>query len=169
MRFRRTCSGPPVQPRACGTSRVCLASRLGVPADVGYHLALANKRAGETSFLVSGDDGSVPRHWRVSAAFDSTPRPHPWRQVDLVTILLHELAHGLGFSSFMNPGTGGGNPSATCLSSTDIYLQFAHDNITSTQFSAMTTNAQRAAAVLQVENVVWTGAHVTTGMASQRR
>ena len=81
-------------------------------------------------------------------------------QVNIVTILLHELAHGLGFSSFMNPGTGGGNTTATCLTCTDIYLQFAHDNITSTQFSAMTTNAQRAAAVLQVENVLWTGAHV---------
>jgi hypothetical protein len=63
----------------------------------------------------------------------------------------------------MNPGTGA-VPTCPPANCTDIYLRFAHDGVSQTQFSAMTTNAQRALAASQVDNVVWTGEDVAAAV-----
>ena len=75
--------------------------------------------------------------------------------VDLVTVLTHEFAHGLGFQTYTNGSTGAqlvaGIPS--------IWDYFLLDTSTALTWDAM-TNAQRAASALNGPHLVWTGANV---------
>ena len=75
--------------------------------------------------------------------------------IDLVTVLMHEFAHGLGFQSFTNGSTGsqsGGFPS--------IYDRFLLDKVSGKTWPQM-TNAERAASATSNGNLVWNGAVVT--------
>jgi hypothetical protein len=82
---------------------------------------------------------------------------------DLVTVLLHEFAHGLGFQTFTNADTGawfdggvagGGAPS--------IYDRFLLDNTTGKIWSNVDmTDAEREASATNNRNLAWNGAHVT--------
>ena len=69
--------------------------------------------------------------------------------ISLVHVLLHEFAHGLGFSNFINESTGSGP-----LGLTDIYATFSRDNTTGLTWNQKTT-AQVAASALNCDNVVW--------------
>ena len=74
--------------------------------------------------------------------------------VDLVSVLLHEFAHGLGFQTFTNRSTGafpGGFSS--------IYDRFLRDNTTGKLWVDM-TNAERAASAVNTGNLVWAGPQV---------
>lgn len=74
---------------------------------------------------------------------------------DLVTVLLHELSHGLGFQSFTNADTGAlfdGAPS--------VFDQFLLDNTTGKVWIDM-TDAERQASAINTGNLAWTGANVT--------
>ena len=78
--------------------------------------------------------------------------------VDLVTVLTHEFAHGLGFQTFTNGSTGtqqSGFPS--------IWDAFLLDTSTGLTWDAM-TNAQRAASALNEGHLVWNGANVSTNV-----
>jgi hypothetical protein len=82
---------------------------------------------------------------------------NPGTQIDLVAVLLHEFAHGLGFSSFASRTTGAypaGLPGTYDL------------NILSTLTGQswadpMQTNAQRLASMTHSRRLIWTGAEVT--------
>ncbi|QJR09929.1 hypothetical protein DSM104443_00980 [Usitatibacter rugosus] len=122
-----------------------------------YHIALANKLAGEDF---------VPDFVHISARFNSElGKPNclagsPFylgidgnagTLIDLSTVLLHEFGHGLGFSTTTNGTTGaynGGFPS--------IYDKFAYDNDANKAWNQM-TDAQRAASALNSRRLVWTG------------
>jgi hypothetical protein len=74
--------------------------------------------------------------------------------IDLVTVLLHEFGHGLGFQTFTSSSTGAfqsGVPS--------VYDLFLHDNTTNKDWLDMTA-AERAASAINGRNVVWTGVNV---------
>lgn len=78
--------------------------------------------------------------------------------VDLVTVLLHEFGHGLGFLTVTNGTTGAflaGFPSA--------FDHFLFDNSTGLRWTDM-TNAQRAASALNTRHLVWNGANVTSAV-----
>ena len=80
--------------------------------------------------------------------------------VDLMTVLEHELAHGLGFQSFTSGSTGaylGGFPSA--------YDRFLLDTTVNLTWDAMTA-AQRQASAINTARLVWTGTNVTTAVPS---
>ncbi len=77
--------------------------------------------------------------------------------VDLYTVLLHELGHGLGFQTFTN-GSSGAQLGAPFLPS--IWDWFLQDNSTG-KFWAQMTNAERAASAIAVNHLVWTGANVS--------
>lgn len=82
---------------------------------------------------------------------------------DLVTVLLHEFSHGLGFSGTFNKTTGallGGPPFLP-----DTYSRFLFDNPLGLGFAAM-TDAQRAASTQDTLHVVWTGPNVTAKVPS---
>ncbi len=80
--------------------------------------------------------------------------------IDLVTVLLHEFAHGFGFSEFVNKTTGalaGGLP--------DIYTRFTFDTEVNLHWNQM-TNAQRVASAINTNRVVWDGPDVTAAAPS---
>jgi hypothetical protein len=131
-----------------------------------YHDALANKQAGEDQTppeLVAPDGGEDIRarfnsnlgsptclagtFWYLG--FDNNHGGN----IDLVTVLEHEFAHGLGFSTFIDKGTGaeaGGLP--------DIYEHYIADDVSGSWLTL--GNAGRAASVVNNGHVVWTGSHV---------
>ncbi|HKU75337.1 MAG TPA: hypothetical protein VJR02_15610 [Pyrinomonadaceae bacterium] len=78
--------------------------------------------------------------------------------VDLVTVALHEFAHGLGFSSFTNEATGvqpSGSPT--------IFDRFLLDNTTGKLWPQM-TDAERQASAINFRNLVWIGSQVTANV-----
>ena len=75
-------------------------------------------------------------------------------EIDLVAVLLHEFAHGLGFQTFTKTDTGelaGGIPS--------IYDRFLFDNSTGKTWLQM-TDAERAASAKNSGNLAWNGSVV---------
>ncbi len=75
--------------------------------------------------------------------------------VDLVSVLLHEFGHGLGFQTFTNASTGVQNTGFA-----SIYDRFLLDNTTGKVWINM-TDAERQASAINTGNLVWTGANVT--------
>lgn len=134
--------------------------------DTWYHVALANKLAGAD--LSPGPNGTNADD--IAAQFNAnlgntgclTGRGFYYGldanhglQIDLVTVLLHEFGHGLGFATFVNKTTGtqfGGAP--------DIFGTYTLDNSTGKHFPQM-TNAERMAAIVNTNHLVWDGLHVT--------
>ncbi len=81
--------------------------------------------------------------------------------INLVTVLLHEFAHGFGFQTFTNASTGAqldtGDGSGPLPS---VYDRFLFDNTTGKSWPAM-TNAERQASAVNTNNLAWSGSHVT--------
>jgi len=78
--------------------------------------------------------------------------------VDLVTVLTHEFAHGLGFQTYTSGSSGaqiGGFPS--------IWDDFLLDTSTGLTWTQM-TNSQRAASALNEGHLVWNGNNVATNV-----
>jgi hypothetical protein len=72
--------------------------------------------------------------------------------VDLVSVLIHEFAHGFGFQTFTDASTGtqfNGFPS--------VYDRFLLDDSTGKTWIQM-TNAERQASAINTGNLVWNGA-----------
>ncbi len=77
-------------------------------------------------------------------------------QIDLLAVVEHELAHGLGFSNFVNLTTGvmqDGFP--------DTYSRLIFDNSTGELWPQM-TNGERVASAINDPFVVWSGAAVAS-------
>ena len=124
-----------------------------------YHSALANALHG--SALDPGDDivaqfnsslGTTclfPKGWYYG--LDANPSGN---QTDLLTTILHELGHGLGFSTFVNLATG-----AKALGFDDVFMLNLEDHSTGKLYPAM-TNAERVTASQNTGNLHWVGAQV---------
>jgi hypothetical protein len=78
--------------------------------------------------------------------------------VDLVTVLLHEFGHGLGFSN-VTSGTSG----AFLSGSPAVWDHFLFDNTASLLWDAMTP-AQRVASAINPRKLAWNGSNVTTAV-----
>jgi hypothetical protein len=125
--------------------------------DTWYSAALADKRAGADL-----DDTIPDIRARFSSDFPfylGLDNNHG-AQYDLVTVLLHEFAHGLGFQNFVNEATGSnlGPPYLT-----DVYSQFTLDKATGNAWATM-TDAERAASAIRFGGVVWAGDEVKAGV-----
>ena len=134
-----------------------------------YHIALANKLAG-TDLVTAAEDPSGLGGAEISANFNSnlgkpgclTGSPfylgldnNHGNLIDLMTVLLHEFSHGLGFSTVTSGFSGNqlaGFPS--------IYDKFAFDNTLGKTWDQMTPVERRFSA-LNSRNLVWNGANVT--------
>ncbi|HXI22604.1 MAG TPA: PA domain-containing protein [Pyrinomonadaceae bacterium] len=77
---------------------------------------------------------------------------------DLVTVLLHEFSHGLGFQTFTDPSNGTQAGSTTKRPS--IFDNFLFDNSTGKTWSQM-TDAERQASAVNNGHLTWNGAMVT--------
>jgi hypothetical protein len=131
-----------------------------VPA-TWYHVALANKLGGVD--LSGGND--------ISATFNSSIDNNNnclqgtnWyygldgnegSDVELLPVVLHELGHGLGFSTLVSLSSGG-----EFLGFPDLYETFIRDNSTGMNWDQM-NNAQRLTSAVNTANVVWDGPIVT--------
>jgi hypothetical protein len=131
-----------------------------------YHVALANKLAGadlapgptnsdadDIAAFFNGDLGKTTCLAGLSWYYGLDD--NHGNDIDLVTVLLHEMAHGLGFSPFFDSSTGKqleGMP--------DIYETFMLDTGLNKTFPKM-TNGQRAASSLDTNRLVWSGNAVT--------
>jgi hypothetical protein len=127
-----------------------------------YHIALASK--------ISGVDRN-PADNDITTTFNVTIDNDPmclggatWyygydgnegTAVDLLPVVLHEMAHGLGFSTLTNATTG-----AFFGSQPDVYAQFLFDTTAGLHWPDM-TNGQRAASAVNTGNLVWDGPSTT--------
>lgn len=130
-----------------------------------YSQALANR--------LSGVDGD-PANPDIQAQFNSNLNGDPaclggtsWYlgfddihgpNIDLVTVLMHEFGHGLGFQTFYSGVTG-----AMFLGQPDTYLANLFDNTARKAWVDM-TDAERLASTINPRQVVWTGDDVTAAV-----
>src|SRR6185295_6297461 len=86
---------------------------------------------------------------------------------DLVTVLLHEFGHGLGFANFVTESSGA---NAGPPFQTDVYSQVTRDNTLGQTWAQINpTNANDAAiaaSAIRCGQIVWTGPHVTSAVAA---
>jgi hypothetical protein len=80
--------------------------------------------------------------------------------VDLVTVLLHEFGHGLGFQTFTSGTTGAQNSGFP-----SIYDRFLMDLSTGKSWLQM-TNAERVTSALNTHKLAWDGPQVQTNVPS---
>lgn len=84
----------------------------------------------------------------------------PAGAVNLFPVVLHEIAHGLGFQTFTAGSTG-----AQLLGFPSIYDHFLRDNSSGKLWTQM-TDAERAASAINFRRVVWDGPNVTSAAPS---
>lgn len=143
-------------------------------ANTWYHVALGNALAGQD--LVPGAPGSNADD--IIAIFNSDIDNNPnclagsnWylgldhnegSDIDLLTVLLHEFGHGLGFSSFVDESSGSeaGPPFRP-----DIFGVYTLDTSSGLHWDEM-SRGQRKASAVNTGNVVWDGPNVTAEAAS---
>jgi hypothetical protein len=133
----------------------------GAPvANTFYPIALANALAGTDQDPALGD------HYQVEAKFNSAvdspctfPRKlyygldgkAPSSQIELLWVVVHELTHGLGFLTFVDPATG-----AKPLGSNDPFMANLYDEQLGKSWLSM-TDAERFASQTHTGKLVWTG------------
>lgn len=84
----------------------------------------------------------------------------PLGQTSLLPVVLHELAHGLGFQTFTNGSTG-----VQFLGAPSKFDSMLRDNTSGLLWNQM-NDAQRAASARNARNLVWTGANVAAAISS---
>src|SRR5712671_6545377 len=133
----------------------------GAPiANTWYSIALANKLAG-TDLAPSTNDISAQFNSSVdnSTCLGSTSWYYGYdhaegTNVDLLTVVLHEMGHGLGFQTFTNASNG-----QFANNRPDIFARNLFDRTFGLRWDQM-TNAQRAASSTNTGNLVWDGTYV---------
>lgn len=91
----------------------------------------------------------------------------PRSDVDFISVAMHEITHGLGFSSFVNKSAEDGPVGAKAIGHDDIYsanLVLANGT-TTTPFMAG-TDADRASAMVQTNNLRWSDPAATNSPAN---
>lgn len=134
-------------------------------AGTWYHVALGNKLAG-IDLVDPGDDlrarfnssiGTVPGCLPGTDWYYGLDSNHG-ANFDLVVVLLHEFARGLGFSQFASLTSG-----SLFLGLPDVYNTYLFDATQSLFWPAL-TNAQRVASAINSRKVSWEGVNTTAGV-----
>ncbi|UCE88439.1 MAG: hypothetical protein JSW10_08810, partial [Pseudomonadota bacterium] len=132
-----------------------------------YPAALADKLAGsdrnptipDISAEFNGDvDNNVvlgTSDWYYG--LDGSP---PGGDIDFVTVVAHELLHGLGFLTLVDLNTG-----AKFNGFDDAYMLHLEDHSTIKNFPSM-TDAERVTAITDTGDLHWTGAQITARIGS---
>jgi len=82
----------------------------------------------------------------------------PGTDIDFVTVVMHELAHGLGFQTYVNKSTG-----MLFNGFNDVYMLNLEQHGAATPTWPAMSNAQRASSATGDPNLHWTGANVQVG------
>lgn len=130
-------------------------------ADTWYPAALADHLAGQDLFE---DEPDVIAYFNSRIGESDCMYNSGWyygfdhanadNELDLVAVLLHEFAHGLGMATFVNPHTG-----EELLGSADIYERHLFDREVGSYWHDMTP-AQRAESAVSYQAVAFNGASV---------
>jgi PA domain-containing protein len=133
-----------------------------------YHVTLASKLAGvdleshpedplEDSDMIIQFNGKLgspgcleTSHWYYGLDENEAPG-----DINLATVTLHEMGHGLGMSAFFNQTNGSLN-----LGIPDVYQRNLFDNALNKTFDQM-SNTERRNSVIDPRGVVWIGSNVT--------
>ncbi len=132
-------------------------------AGAWYHQALANKLAGAD--LAGQDDINANFNSSVGTSTCLTPGwyygidGNEGSQLELLPVILHEIGHGLGFSTTTNGQTG-----LVLNSFPAVWDFFLFNPATGLHWNQM-NNAQRVASAISCGNLVWDGP-VTTSAAA---
>jgi len=134
----------------------------GTPvANTWFSIALANSLAG-VDLDPAADDIDATFNSKVGTAgclptlgwyygFDANP---PGNEIDFISNVLHELAHGLGFDTFFNLATG-----AKLMGFADTFMRFLEDHSTGKLYPNI-TNGERVTASTNTGNLHWVGPNV---------
>jgi len=143
-----------------------------------YHVALANKVTNIDQAPNTDDDGLddgllvEPFGDDIVAFFNGGINGDPnclgsasWyygfdhiigaNQIDLLNVVMHEFAHGLGFANFIDDETGD-----AILNLADIYSVFLRDNTSGKHWNQMTAG-ERVDSAVNTGNLIWDGQAVT--------
>ncbi|HEX2060622.1 MAG TPA: PA domain-containing protein [Thermoanaerobaculia bacterium] len=146
--------------------------------DTWYHVALANKQAGidvapigntngsdEVDLAASfnaniGTPGCLQNSggWYLGFDTNQTLAPNGGTRINLVAVLLHEFAHGIGFSTFVNR-TNGQNVGFPAFPWPDVYQKRIFDRSLGMYWDQMSA-AQRLTSRVNTGNLSWAGATV---------
>jgi hypothetical protein len=168
--------GASFQPLSCNSSSAVLGQAgaasvhrdfAGAPvANTWYPAALANALAG-TDLNTSANDITATFNSTIGTTcafpsvfyygYDANP---PAGELDFVSIILHELGHGLGFATFVTLSTG-----AKLNSADDAFMRWLEDASTGEQYPNM-TDAERVSASIDTGNLHWTGAIASAASGS---
>ncbi|MGE3179149.1 MAG: PA domain-containing protein [Vicinamibacterales bacterium] len=134
-------------------------------ANTWYTVAEANKLSGVDNEPTGNDirarfnaNLGTPGCLAASRWYYGLDPNQPVGQINLVTVLLHEFAHGLGFLSLANPTTG-----ELFFDQSDIFLKNYFDNSGDKSSDELTTE-QRLASFTNPRRVVWSGDRVTAAV-----
>ncbi len=133
-------------------------------ANTWYPQALANSLAG---FDLSGANADISASFNINIGTTGCLESLSWYlgvdgkapagTIDFVTVVLHEIGHGLGFQTFVSLSTG-----AKFVGRDDTYmLNLEHHGATPSDYPSM-TDAQRVAASIADPNLHWTGTNGVT-------
>jgi len=126
-----------------------------------YSIALANKLSG-TDLSPSNND--IQARFNSSVDNSTCLGTSGWyygydnengTDIDLLTVVLHELSHGLGFQTFTSTSTGQFQNNIP-----DIYARHLFDRTLSLHWDQM-NNSQRSNSAKNTGNLVWDGTYVT--------
>lgn len=140
----------------------------GAPVAVTWYVeALANSLAGVDQDTSSDDIGATfsstigtPGCLQSSGWYYGLDGNAPANLIDFVTVLLHEMGHGLGFLDLVDLGSG-----AKFFGSDDAYMRFLENHNTGELYPSM-TNAERVTASKNTGNLHWTGPNAIAEGAS---
>lgn len=144
-------------------------------ASTWYPIALAEKLAGvniatgsdthEINMTINTDvDGTTvlaTKKWYYG--FDSTP---PGTDIDFISVAMHELLHGLGFSTLVDLATGVRFADTNGTEYDDTYMRsLKHSGATPSDYPTM-TDAQRVTASISDTLLLWSGTQVSANTGS---
>lgn len=136
-----------------------------------YPIALANALAGtdlansqpaiSATFSLSIDQGCLSGVSGFYYGLDDAPASGT---LDLLPVVQHELAHGLGFTTFTNGATG-----AFAQGTPSVYDYFVYDNAAGKTWAEMGSDGERAASALRDGQLAWSGPQATAAAATRQR
>jgi hypothetical protein len=130
-----------------------------------YVVALANKLAGRD--LAPSAPGHIIAQFNSKVGTAGCLETSQWyygldnqhgAKIDLVSVLLHEFGHGLGFLTLVDPQSG-----AEFLNGPDVFEKHVLDTSTGKHWDALTP-AERVASAIRTGAVVWDSPKVTAAV-----